>query len=235
MMNIGSQFTINSAARTERATQANVDADEQFKQAAKAGRNAATTDTSVVISNKAQQLLQSDSVYVVTTSKGERAVDFNTFFEPPNGPVDLNSVPILMPSLENIQALQSHISRSMPDFLQKYQIPEAPSEIKFDQQGQMVLPDDYPYGQELTEALEQEPGLMNQLRTVNMLTSVAVAMQESIRFQEEYALASSQSQIDAVIAKYHYLFDGSYRPPEVALAFSKAGELSLTADGQHVT
>lgn len=231
-MHTGSQignFPINSLNQLQKTY---TDTTGSAPKTASSGRNTATADPSVVISASARQLLESDSVYTLNTSKGDRAIDFNSFFEPPSGPVNLDSIPLLLPTQANVSALQEHISKVLPGVLQQYGIAEAPSEIKFDNQGQMVLPADYPYAEQLKEALAEEPGLMKQLRTVNALASHLVAMQESIAFQQEYTLATSQTEIDAVIAKYHYLFDGSYRPPEVALAFSEDGRMSITADGE---
>ncbi|HEY7772560.1 MAG TPA: hypothetical protein VIC26_05240 [Marinagarivorans sp.] len=204
----------------------------QSRQAATQSSDAASSGREVSISPAAQRLAQSDSAYVMNTSKGDRVVDLATFFEPPDGPVDLDSIPLLLPSEANVKTLQSQFSKVFPDFLQSHGIPEAPAEIRFDDHGQLVLPADYAHADTLKAALTDEPALMKQLRTVNALASHVAALQEALPFHEEYARATSQAQIDAVIAKYQYLFDDYRRGPEVALAFAKSGNMNVIAGDQ---
>jgi hypothetical protein len=51
--------------------------------------------------------------------------------------------------------------------------------------------------------------MSRELSTVNALTSNFVEMQKSRQFQQEYAAATTQAEVDAVVARYSYLFSGN--------------------------
>ena len=142
--------------------------------------------------------------------------------------------PLLMPSQQNVDTLTAHISKVFPEFLADNNIPLAPKEISYDNQGQLQLPADYPYADELRAALNDNPSMARQLSTVNALTSHVVEMRKSIPFQEEYAAASSQAEANAVIEKYSHLFWGNRRNDSIALSFSENGSLTMTANGKNV-
>lgn len=195
------------------------------------GQAGESTDPSISISPTAKAMSTSDAVYPMDTNKGKTDIDLNSYFEPQSGPVDLDSIPLLMPTASNIETLQNHISSVMPDFLSEYGIPEAPSSIQYDMEGKIVLPADYPYSEEFKDALEQEPQLAKQLQTVNALASHYAAMQESLPFHEAASQAESQAELDAIIEQFSYLFDDNRRYPEITLQFSKEGSLSVQGDG----
>lgn len=228
--NLVNQY-VNTAQHVDRKEIQSLDKNQA---AATPGRDVASSDSSVQISESARQLSESDDVYILNTSHGDRAVDFATFFEPPNGPVDLSSIPLLLPTGANVAALQDHISKVFPGFLQRHDIPEAPSSIKFDNEGQMVLPKDYPYADQLRTALNEEPNMMRELSTANALASHVAALKEPMAFNEEYSKAKTQAEMDAIINKYRHLFDDNRRSPDMAMNFSKEGNLNITADSESV-
>ncbi len=200
---------------------------------------AATFAARVSISQSARDLLAAQTGTASTTaafdtSKGTRELDIDAYFSPPpaNAQIDLDSVPLLLPSQKNIDALSSHISASLPGFLAENNIPSPPASITYDNAGKMQLPADYPYAAEFEQALKNDPALDRELRTVNALTSHLVEMKKSMPFHEAYAAAGSQAEIDAVIAKYSYLFSNNRQADAIALHFSKDGALSLTANGK---
>lgn len=171
---------------------------------------------------------------VYDTDQGAQSLDIDAYFTPPTGGY-LTLPPLLLPSQRNIDALNSHISAAMPEFLAENGIPSAPASITYDDQGKMQLPADYPYADQFRQALEKNPALDRELHTVNALTSHRVEINKVLPFQQEYAAASSQAEAEAVVAKYAYLFSGTRFSSSIALGFSVAGRLTVTADGKTVS
>lgn len=166
------------------------------------------------------------------TDQGPQDLDIDAYFTPPAGGY-LGELPsLLLPTRGNIDALSQHISAAMPDFLAKHGIPGAPASISYDDQGQIQLPADYPYADQFKQALAEEPALARELSTVNALTSHMAGMNQALAFQAEYAAASSQAEIDAVVAKYSALLSGQQQPADIALRFSATGELGISVDGK---
>lgn len=178
----------------------------------------------------------SDAKAEFDTDKGTTELDIEAYFAPPAGQgVNLDSVPLLLPSQKNIEALSSYISAHMPGFLADNGIPAPPASITYDTMGKIQLPADYPYAAEFKQALEDNPVMERALRTTSALTSNMVEMNKSIPFQREYAAATSQVQIEAVIAKYHYLFSANRHYDSIALNFTADGILSITHDGKSLS
>lgn len=169
------------------------------------------------------------------TNRGEITLNIESYFSPPSSSQPLLELPpLLMPSQQNVDALTAHISKVFPGFLADNNIPLAPKEISYDNQGQLQLPADYPYADELRTALNDNPSMARELSTVNALTSHVVEMRKSIPFQEEYAAAASQAEANAVIEKYSHLFWGNRSNDSIALSFSENGTLTMTANGKNV-
>ncbi len=144
------------------------------------------------------------------TSQGTMALDIESYFNSPaKQGKTLDSIPLLMPSQKNIDALSSYISARMPDFLVDSGIPTTPASITYDNMGQIQLPADYPYAAEFKQALANNPVMERALRSTSALASHMVEMKKSTAFQSEYAAASSQAEIEAVVAKYRYLFSSN--------------------------
>ena len=185
------------------------------------------------ISEKARQLNESESVYRMATGGGEKDIDLDTYFSPDaprsNDLFDIDS--LLLPSSQNVAAIQEHINKKMPSFLAKNNIPEAPEFIRYDGHGKMVLPEDYAYADQFREAIESDPGLGKALSTVNALASHLAALKELEPFNQEMEAAESQAQIKAIIEKYSHLLSDNRSYPEIQLSFNDKGQLSVKADG----
>ena len=167
------------------------------------------------------------------TSHGRRTLDIDAYFTPPGREgVDLGSLPLLLPNRQNIDALSDYVTERMPAFLKQHGIPLAPASISYDSLGKIQLPDDYPYAAEFREALAADDVMERALRTTAALTSVMVEIGKSIPFQQEYAAASTHAEIEAVLAKYHYLFAENRHYDSITLEFDAAGRLTLRHDGQ---
>lgn len=170
------------------------------------------------------------------TNKGTLKLDIEAYFTPPGSQgVDLDSLPLLMPSQKNIDALSGYVSAHMPTFLADNGIPTPPANITYDTMGQIQLPTDYPYAAKFKQALESNPVIERALRTTSALSSNLVEMRKSIPFQQEYAAATSQAEIEAVVAKYHYLFSANRHYDSIALNFTSGGVLSITHDGKSLS
>ena len=170
----------------------------------------------------------------IETANGGADIDLDAYFsnEPvEDGLVRLSDAALLIPSAGNIQALTQHASARFKDLLAAYDIPSAPQTITYDQKGEAVLPRDYPYADELKQALADNPGLDKELRTLNALSSHYVGLQRVQAFQDEYAKAQSQAEIDAVLRKHSDLFGPNRRHASIALNFSPSGDISVTAGG----
>lgn len=188
--------------------------------------SATQTDTSAAPGN-------ADSA-VFETSQGAKNLNIDAYFSPTantDGSV-FTLPPLLLPNQKNIDALSSHISATFPQFLAQNNIPSAPASITYDHAGKVQLPPDYPYATQFKQALEDNPTMARELSTVNALTSHVVEMKKAIPFQQEYAAAATQTEADAVVAKYSYLFSGNRHYDTITLQFTAGGSLSLLDDGK---
>ncbi len=170
---------------------------------------------------------------LLQTNQGEMMLNIEAYFSPhQSAEPTFQLPPLLLPSQQNVDNLSHHISMVFPDFLADHNIPSAPDKVTYDTEGKMQLPADYPYAQELKDALAESPSMARVLSTVNALTSHVVEMKKSIPFQEEYAATSSKAQANAVIDKYSHLFWGNRSNDTIALTFSNDGLLTMTANGK---
>jgi hypothetical protein len=137
-----------------------------------------------------------------------------------------------MPSSENIDALSRHASAKLQKLLEDYNMPNAPETITYDVTGQIQLPGDYAYTDEFKQMLNDNPSIERELRTINALTSHFVALQPSLEFSSAYMAAKSDSEINAVLAKYSCLFRDNRHYASIALSISADGAITPTADGK---
>ncbi len=142
--------------------------------------------------------------------------------------------PLLFPSAENIEAISQHASARFNEMLAQYGIPSAPSEIVYSNEGKMRLPADYPYAEDLKRALEENPGLERELRTLNGMSSHYAELQKRAPFLDEISTARTQAEADQIVRRYSYLFQDNQSYSRIALTFSESGDLSITADGKNV-
>ena len=188
------------------------------------------SSTTVNISQAARDRLATQTF---DTNHGATEINLDTYFTPPGSQgVDIDTVPLLMPTQQNIAALAKDVSAKMPGFLSAHGIPSAPASITYDNMGQMQLPADYPYADAFKQALADQPSMERELRTTAALTSSMVEMNKSMPFQQEYLAANSRAEADAVVAKYSYLFSNNQHADLITLNFAANGALSLTHDGQ---
>ena len=193
----------------------------------------ATTSSSSTTVNISQAARDRLATQTFDTNHGATEINLDTYFTPPGSQgVDIDTVPLLMPTQQNIAALAKDVSAKMPGFLSAHGIPSAPASVTYDNMGQIQLPADYPYADAFKQALADQPSMERELRTTAALTSSMVEMNKSMPFQQEYLAANSRAEADAVVAKYSYLFSNNQHADLIALNFAANGALSLTHDGQ---
>ena len=98
------------------------------------------SSTTVNISQAARDRLATQTF---DTNHGATEINLDTYFTPPGSQgVDIDTVPLLMPTQQNIAALAKDVSAKMPGFLSAHGIPSAPASVTYDNMGQMQLPAD---------------------------------------------------------------------------------------------
>ena len=201
----------------------------------------------VAISQTAQNYLTAQSSFATAsgnsntasfdTDQGPKDLDIDAYFSPSGKMHETASSfqtlpPLLLPTKNNIDELSNYISTTFPQFLAENNIPDAPSSITYDNEGQIQLPSDYAYASEFRQALANNPTMSRKLSTVNALTSHYVEMRKSLEFQKKYAATTTEAEANAVVARYSYLFSGNEHYDTIALQFSESGRLSsLTGQG----
>lgn len=200
---------------------------------ANSGRSASVNGNTVFLTEEAKQLSESESIYTLSTAKGDKEYDLDSYFQAkPAHEGDVFDIEgLLLPNQQNVSALQDHLSKVFPDFLSRHNIPEAPESINYDSKGQIVLPADYPYADQLKQALKEEPAIAKELSTVNALASHLAAFKELEPYRQEMDKANSQAEIDAIIEKYSYLLGDNRQYPSVELSFTEEGKLTVTSEG----
>lgn len=175
----------------------------------------------------------SGATAVFDTDQGSKTLNIDDYFSNKGTTFSLHTFPpLLLPTPNNIDALTKHISATFPLLLAQNNIPSAPSSITYDNKGQIELPSDYPYASELKQALANNPTMAKELRSVNAISSHFAEIRKSYPFHQEYAAAATPAQVEAVVAKYSYLFEDNPNYSAIALHFSEGGSLSITADGK---
>lgn len=180
----------------------------------------------------------SSSTYEMGTNQGDIPINLDDYFAnavTPRANASIDDVPLLIPSAKNIQALSEHASGRFQQLLRDYNIPEAPTEITYDNEGRMQLPDDYAYADELKQALEENPGLARELSTLNALTSHYVEIQKRAPLNNELQEAKSQAEIDSILQKYSHLLQDNGSYSNIALTFGENGNIRMQADGSAVS
>jgi hypothetical protein len=215
-----------------------------FTDSASSAASPATIADRVSISSEARARLAAESTTASTTSgghanldtdQGQLDLDIDAYFTPPPPGQPLSELPpLLLPSQNNLDALRDHIASAMPGFLAHHDIPAAPASVTYDNQGQIQLPADYPYADKFKQALAEEPVMAREMSALNALSSHKVELDKALAFQQEYAAAHSQAEIDAVLAKYSELLSDNRQAAAIELHFAATGELSVTADGRFV-
>ena len=170
------------------------------------------------------------------TDQGQKDIDVDAYFSSPSvssSMGDLKSLPpLLLPSSHNIDALSKDASAKLKSLLATHHIPTAPTNISFDQNGQIQLPDNYEYADQFKQALKESPSLGRELSTVNSLASQLVGMSSSAGFSAAISQAKTQAEADAVSAKDGPLIYDTQSKYKISLGFDSSGNIQPLADNQ---
>lgn len=158
------------------------------------------------------------------TDKGIVALDIDEYFSGRPRANGEKLPPLLMPTQQNIDALQQHLSDVFPKFLSEHGIPSAPANITYDTQGQPQFPADYPYADQLSRALKDAPALSSELTAAHALTSAKTALDEAVRSMQQGA-----PSVDAKLSLLPSLLSGEPDQRETFLHFSPTGQLSIAS------
>lgn len=124
-------------------------------------------------SSAAREAMPSSSVEISAAARELAARDATPGGNPPQADTaaavkdSLIHTQLALPSMERVEALKRHIDGQLPAFLAAHGIAYAPSSIRYDGEGQMGLPADYPYAGQLKEALKTDPDMAADLASFN--------------------------------------------------------------------
>jgi vancomycin resistance protein YoaR len=168
-----------------------------------------------------------DSAQKFDTNKGVQDINLNDYFssKPIPGTLSLMDMPLLLPTQHNIDTLSKYSEKQFKGLMEKYDIPAPPATIEFDSEGQLVLPDDYPYAIQLKQALKESPEVVKALQTTAALASHFAGIMEGQAWRDEMSTARTQADRDRIIEKHSYLFDDNRPAPRIVLAFTEDGDM----------
>lgn len=172
---------------------------------------------------------RSASSAVFDTDKGRVELDLDAYFSSTPRNAGAGLPPLLMPTQENIDALNRHVSGVFPGFLSDNGIPYAPASITYDTHGHPVFPADYPYAAQLGKALDRSPSIAREISSAYALAASKVALDDALKFQDEYRRASNMQELQAVIEKYSALLSGNSPGPQISANFTLDGHMTITA------
>jgi len=173
--------------------------------------------------------LSSGSVQKMDTNQGHSDMDLNNYFSEDysSGFTDIADIPLLLPTQHNVETLSRYSQARFKELMEQYDIPSPPRTIEYDGHGEMVLPEDYPYAEQLKLALSEQPGVAKALQTTAALASHYAGMMELKPMHDELALAKTEADRDRVIAKYAHLLDDNRPATQIVLAFTPQGDLLI--------
>jgi hypothetical protein len=156
------------------------------------------------------------------TTKGNVKMNLDSYFEPmapSSEPRNLLDIPLLLSTAHNVDTLAKYSEQKFKDLMQQYNIPKPPATIEFDQEGQLVLPSDYPYSAQLKQAFSENMQVERALSSTAAIASQYAGLMESQPFRDEMSIARSQADRDRIIEKYGYLFDDNRQGIQIILSF----------------
>jgi len=170
---------------------------------------------------------------LLDTNQGKIGLDIEEYLtpSPQAGPIDLMSVPLLLPTEHNINALSQYSENAFRDLLSQYNIPSPPANIEFDAEGKLILPAEYPHAAELRQALNENPGVEKALSTLSALASHYAGIMEGAAFRDEMATARNRADEERIVQKYAYLFDDNRPGAQIVLSFLNDGSLLVGKKG----
>jgi hypothetical protein len=149
----------------------------------------------------------------------------------------LSSANLLLPTADNVEKLAAGVSGSLSRLFATAGIDADPA-VTFSvdpNTGYVSATGDRADTKRIEDLINKDKALTRQMHDASAIASHVAGMAESLQFQREYRAASGQAQIDAVLAKYSDLFNGTAQNPEITMGYDgasvqvKAGGQSLSA------
>lgn len=211
------------------------------EETASSAQSGSAPGTQVSISAAARALAQtpaddsnaaaSSTVVSLDTGHGTQLTNLDQYFTYSGD--GAAALPALLPTQQNISAISDHAAERVKTVLGEEKIPTAPASIRYDQDGKMMVPPDYPHKERLDQTMNKHQGLNTELRT---LTSLSGQYAESQKLQPYFdAVSQARSKADLEAANQRHqslLWSTSNYPSQISLNFSKGGQLSVMADGK---
>ncbi|MBU2871002.1 hypothetical protein [Colwellia sp. E2M01] len=179
--------------------------------------------------NNVSEKEDAEILFTMNTSHGDKKIDLDKYLTPgiQSDNINLNDIPLLLPTAHNINTLSKYSQEEFKDLLAEYDIPSPPDTIEFDTEGKIVLPNDYPYTTQLKQALSENPKVENALKTTVALASHYAGIMEGQPFRDEMSTARTQADRDRIAEKYSYLFDDNRISKQIILSFLDNGDMLL--------
>lgn len=172
--------------------------------------------------------------FSMNTNKGSKDINLDDYFaakSPSEKPINLLDIPLLLPTAHNVDTLAKYSEQKVKNLMEEYNIPTPPDTLEFDQEGQLVLPLDYPYSTQLKHALYENPQVEKALHTTCALASHYAGIMEGQPFRDEMSTARTQADRDRIVEKYSYLFDDNRPSIEIVLSFLDDGSMLVGGRG----
>ncbi|MDF0533066.1 hypothetical protein PY479_02090 [Shewanella sp. A32] len=170
----------NSA--TNSATASTAKAVTATNNAASVASYAAKSTPSVSLSSEGKALAAAEagqkqthsSVFRMDTNMGSKSINLDNYFETSaqSSSGTYNTQELLLPSMSNLKALTAHASNALSTLMKDNNIPTAPAEMSFDAEGNLQLPADYQYKDQLTTALNSNTSVTRELNTLNAMARI---------------------------------------------------------------
>ena len=143
--------------------------------------------------------------------------------------IDLDSVPLILPTLENLYEMESQLNEKLLDLLNASGIEsDPPFNINMDYSNNKVeVSGDRADIEEIERILNDNPEFKSMLHTALAIGSHVINIEESLAFQKEYLESDNP---ESVIAKYSHLFDDNRKMHSFSFRFD--GELQALCDGK---
>ena len=184
------------------------------------------------LNSETSQNSSSNRTSTLDTNNGELKISLDDYFSNTKtthqGKLNLDEIPLILPSMHNVSELADYTENKLRDLASTYGIPELPEQLHFNQDGQLVLPDEYPFAKELKAAFDENPGLLEAARTLTSVASHAFAIQERMAFNEQYATTTSDAERTLLLSRYEHLLDDSEVGQTIALVFKDNNTMLLT-------
>jgi len=160
-------------------------------------------------------------------NKGSDAVQLST-----EGRLMAGLGDLILPTEANVRRLSAALSKELGGFLSGLGIsPQPPVEFSVGSAGDIQIKGDRADKEQILGLINGNESIKTQIRNLAAISSHAVGMEESLKFQEEY-LASSNPE--SVVAKYSYLFGSYRRQHSISLMFDGNG-IRVMSDGKQWT